>query len=217
MGHTLSGKGIHFMAGFADAEQLSDWFAKNPRISGFCFIGRSNVGKSTLINTLFNHRITRTSNAPGRTRQINLFQMEECTTSWNRFPVYLFDLPGHGYAKVPRSLLQNWNRLMDRFFNLIPNSLAVVEIQDARRLNQKSDEEFFNYFQNYNNKIFLLFNKIDKLKNQKEKQLFKKQKATLLEKRTITDAFCISAKKRQGIKELESSLISFLLNLWRKY
>ena len=216
MGRTLSGKNIRFIAGFSNAEQLSDWFLKNTKITGFCFIGRSNVGKSTLINALFNQRNARTSNAPGRTQQINLFQMEENSTSWNHFSVYFFDLPGHGYAKVSKSLLKNWNLLMDRFFQLIPFSMAVIDIQDARHLNQKSDEAFFHYFKNHKNKIFPVFNKIDKLKNQKEKQFFKKESALLLKKRKIKEAFLVSAKKKQGVKQLESALIKFLLDIWKK-
>lgn len=211
MNHTLSGKRIDFTMGFSGGDELSNWFLKNPKISGFCFIGRSNVGKSTLINALFNHRISKTSNAPGRTRQINLFQMEASHSSWNCFPIYFFDLPGHGYARVSRSLLKSWNQLMGRFFDLIPSTMAVIEIQDARHPNQKSDQEFFYYFQNHANKIFLVFNKIDKLKNQKEKKLFQKQKTVILAQRKISDVFCVSAKKRQGIQELEFSLINFLL------
>ena len=208
---TLSDKNIHFVLGLSEPSQLSDWFSQNPEVFGFCFIGRSNVGKSTLINALLNHKITRISNAPGRTRQINIFKIEENPTSWNCFPIHLFDLPGHGYAKVSKSLSQKWNLLMDQFFNLIPLSLAVVDIQDARHLNQESDEEFFRYFQNHQNKIFLVCNKIDKLKNQREKQCFRNEKSLLLKNGQISNIFSISAKKKNGIEELESALINFLL------
>ncbi|MCY4524506.1 MAG: ribosome biogenesis GTP-binding protein YihA/YsxC [Halobacteriovoraceae bacterium] len=212
MKYTLSGKKIQFETAFSDVKQLADWFLQNRKIKGFCFVGRSNVGKSMLINALFNNKITRTSNAPGRTRNINLFLMKENPDSWNKFPVYFFDLPGHGYAKVSKALLKKWNEIIDQFFNLIPHTLAVVNIQDARHLNQKSDQMFFQYIQDRKNKTFLVCNKIDKLKNQKQKHLFQNEKKKFLSANKIEHVYCISAKNKQGIKDLEISLIDFLLN-----
>jgi GTP-binding protein len=96
------------------------------------FAGRSNVGKSSLINTLANRRkLARTSGTPGRTRLINFFAVGEA--------LYLVDLPGYGFARVPAPVRESWVRLVETYLETRPNLSAVVVIIDIRREPSEGD------------------------------------------------------------------------------
>lgn len=167
------------------------------------------MGKSTLINTLFGKNTARVSNTPGKTKGINVFHI--CKN------LYFFDLPGYGYAKVSKDLLQQWGPLMEHFFRLLPPSVAIISVQDARHINQRYDQTFFEYFESlehFKNDIFLVCNKIDKLKNQRERIQFEKEKGRMFEenRHIISEIFSVSAEKKRGIGGLKSFLLNFLRN-----
>ena len=203
-------KNIRFVTGLSQIGQLDQWFSDHKHFGGVCFVGRSNVGKSTLINSLFGAKIARVSKSPGKTREINIYGLEENTPGQNTSPIYFFDLPGHGYAQVAKSVLQNWQTLIDKFFCALPTHAVIINVQDARRLWQKSDQGFFQYFQNFPNKMVLVCNKIDKLKTQKEKIIFARTKAHLMKNPKIVGIFSVSAKQGRSLEELHASLTGFL-------
>ena len=100
-----------------------------------CFAGRSNVGKSSLINALTGRKgLARASNTPGRTQEINFFTCENH---------YLVDLPGYGFANAPMKVVEKWQRLIKAYLSGRPNLRRVFVLIDARHGVKKVDEEIF--------------------------------------------------------------------------
>jgi GTP-binding protein len=124
------------------------------------FAGRSNVGKSSLINTLVNRkRFARTSTTPGRTRLINFFVVN------NR--VCFVDLPGYGYARVPRSVKMDWGPMVERYLKERENLHLVILILDVRRDPSDGDLSLIEWLRFYRIDSLFVLTKVDKLsKNQ---------------------------------------------------
>ncbi|MBO7332667.1 MAG: ribosome biogenesis GTP-binding protein YsxC, partial [Alphaproteobacteria bacterium] len=112
-------KPCRFVLGVAQMEQLPP--ADLPEIA---FAGRSNVGKSSLINALLNAPMARTSATPGRTQQMNFFLLDES--------LYLVDLPGYGYAKAPEKEVKKWNESLMAYLQGRPNLHRVFLLIDSR-------------------------------------------------------------------------------------
>lgn len=125
-------------------------------IPEFGFIGRSNVGKSSLINMLTGwSKLAKTSVQPGKTRTINHFLINE---SW-----YLVDLPGYGYAKVPVKLRETWVRSTEQYILKRENLVSLFVLLDTRHKPQKSDLEFMEFLGNNSIAFARVFTKSDKL------------------------------------------------------
>ena len=122
----------------------------------FAFIGRSNVGKSSLINMLtgFSH-LAKTSGSPGKTRTINHFLINN---SW-----YLVDLPGYGYAKVPAGMRDKWIREVENYIEKRESLICLFVLLDSRHKPQKSDMEFMEFLGNKQVPFARVFTKSDKL------------------------------------------------------
>lgn len=194
-----------FIRGFDDARSFLEWITKNTNIRGLAFVGRSNTGKSTTINKIFGKSTARVSKTPGRTRQINIFEFKMSDVDET---FYLFDLPGYGHAQVSKEMLKNWRRLMETFFMNAPRGMTMVNIQDARHPNQKADQAFYDYFKNFALDVMLAFNKMDKLRTQKEKASIKK---AALEFKKVRQIHFISAEKGTGVDALTQALVASLL------
>lgn len=104
--------------GISDIAQFETWLSEHRDIIGVSFVGRSNVGKSSMINALFGSKTARVSKTPGRTREINIFEFELNLNGKKSTlqPFYLIDLPGYGHAEVSKEMSKNWNELMGIFF-----------------------------------------------------------------------------------------------------
>jgi GTP-binding protein len=205
-----------FRYGMSKPEQLEQWLTENrDQLVGFCFTGRSNVGKSSLINSFFGKKTARTSKTPGRTREVNIFEFSlayEGKKDDTLPPLYFFDLPGYGHAEVSAQMSRNWNTLMDVFFTHLPPSVHMVNIQDARHPHQKSDQKFHDFLKNFHHETSLVFNKIDKLKTQKERSALNKLKPKLFsEYKWVKDIHFVSAERRDGLDVLEQALISSMM------
>ena len=195
-----------FLLSITDTVQISHWFQKHDKIKSLAMVGRSNVGKSTLINSLFGKEIARTSKTPGRTRAINVFEFEI-----NEKKRYLYDLPGYGYAKVSKSLRQQWDQLIDLYFRSLGQETLIINIEDARHPQQQADKNLHHYLRQFHLSIFLVFNKLDKIKTQKDKGILEKNKKEIRDNyKWVQEIFYISAKSKQGLNHLESSLVQFL-------
>ena len=128
----------------------------DPVMPEFGFIGRSNVGKSSLINMLTGwSRLAKTSVQPGKTRTINHFSVNE---SW-----YLVDLPGYGYAKVPVKLREKWVRATEEYILKRENLVSLFVLLDSRHKPQRSDLEFMEFLGLNNIPFARVFTKSDKL------------------------------------------------------
>lgn len=195
-----------FLLSIADASQISQCPKAHGATKSLAMVGRSNVGKSTLINSLFGSKIARTSKTPGRTRTINIFQFEI-----NQKTRYLYDLPGYGHAQVSRTIQQQWDRLIDAYFCSLHPATLIINIQDARHPHQQADQNLHSYLQQFHLPIFLVFNKLDKLKTQKERAHLEQNKKEILNNyQQVQEIFYLSAQSKQGLDHLESSLVQFL-------
>lgn len=128
-----------------------------PTFPEIAFAGRSNVGKSSLINTLLNRKkIAKTSSTPGRTQSINFIAVNEA--------LYFVDLPGYGYAKVPMKVKQSWQQLVERYLTERPALRLVVLIVDARRSPTDDEASFVQWMVLQGIAFAVVTTKIDKLK-----------------------------------------------------
>ncbi|MFO7972988.1 MAG: ribosome biogenesis GTP-binding protein YihA/YsxC [Desulfobacterales bacterium] len=155
----------------------------------FAFTGRSNVGKSSLINTLVNRkRLVKTSATPGRTRLINFFLINKTFS--------FVDLPGYGYAKVPASVRKKWGPMIETYLSTRKTLKGVALIMDVRRIPGLQDLNFIEWLYYYNIPGMLILTKADKLS--KTKQLT--QKAAIAKALSVDkdDLILFSAKSRLG-------------------
>jgi GTP-binding protein len=134
-------------------------------IPEIAFVGRSNVGKSSLINLLVNRKnLVRTSNTPGRTQLINFFSV-------NSDSFMLVDLPGYGFAKVPLSVKKQWGPMMDSYLSTRPTLGGVVLILDVRRVPSAEDLQMLQFLRTYDITPVLVVTKCDKVsKNERKRQ-----------------------------------------------
>ena len=125
----------------------------------YAFIGRSNVGKSSLINMLVdNHKLAKTSGTPGKTQLINHFLVENTDdTSW-----YLVDLPGYGFAKVSQAKRRNWSDMIEHYLRKRENLANVFILIDSRHSPQKIDLEFLDQLREWQIPFSIVFTKSDK-------------------------------------------------------
>jgi GTP-binding protein len=162
----------------------------------FAFIGRSNVGKSSLLNMLVGAKnLAKTSATPGKTRLINHFIINE---KW-----YVVDLPGYGYAKTLRSQREKWLSFIRGYMLKRENLYCVMALIDMRLEPQANDLEFMEWLAQNGIPFVMVFTKADKLKrNQLEKNLAHYKKEMLKAWEELPRIFVTSAEKGSGREEL---------------
>ncbi len=155
--------------------------------------GRSNVGKSSFVNSLLSSKVAKTSSTPGKTRSINYYKIE------NKF--YFVDLPGFGYAKVSKGEREEWKKLLYSFFELKRTTQVVFHLIDSRHDPMQTDIELNEFINSLGLPYFVFLNKIDKLK---QKEIADSKKAAIQffpELIYGENLFCFSAIKGIGKKE----------------
>ena len=163
------------------------------------FVGKSNVGKSSLINALVKNRgLAKTSSKPGYTKLLNYFEIDE--------KFYLVDAPGYGYTASGGKLLDSFSKMMETYFEN-PSLAGVIFIVDSRHKLSKDDIEFYNFVVEKDIPFLLVASKCDKL-NQSEKAAMKKYITVDL---GIKDFVPVSVVKNIGLDEVRSQ-ISKLIN-----
>lgn len=173
----------------------------------FAFIGRSNVGKSSLINMLADHKnLAKTSGRPGKTQLINHFLFEE---SW-----YLVDLPGYGYAKVSKAKKADWGRMIEQYLQQRPNLMCIFVLIDVRHEPQEVDMEFMLWLGEQKLPFVMVFTKSDKLsppKRDKNVALYKRK--MLKDWESMPQYFVTSAVENRG----SDQLLSFIHEIARDF
>lgn len=139
-------------------------------LSEFVFVGRSNVGKSSLINKICNKKsLAKIGSVPGKTRQLNYFLINE--------EYYLVDLPGYGYAKVPEQIRAGWRKLVEEYISERQNVNMVFVLIDARHEPTYLDELMVSWLEYYEIPYAIVLTKADKIsKNKMEKQIYRSSK-----------------------------------------
>lgn len=160
------------------------------------FIGRSNVGKSSLINMLTQKKkLAKTSGTPGKTQLINHFEIND---RW-----YMVDLPGYGFAKVSKTLRTSWEKMIKGYLTNRENLLATFVLIDSRLEPQKIDVEFIHWCGHQGVPVVLVFTKADKLTKSQVKDNVDKFISVMEEIfEEAPEFFITSAEKKQGKEEL---------------
>ncbi len=172
-----------------------------PDLPEVAIVGRSNVGKSSLINAIFNRKIAKVSSSPGRTRLINFFKLNE--------EIYFVDLPGYGYAKVSKAEREKWRRMIENYFKNRENLNLVIMLVDSRHKPTNLDIVMKEWLEAIGLPFVIVATKMDKL-NQSEKVKAKKVIREALNLEKDFPVFLTSAKDKTGIDELTKFVINFL-------
>ncbi len=169
-----------------------------PNLPEYAFIGRSNVGKSSLINTMMNRKdLAKTSQTPGKTQLINHFLVNE---NW-----YLTDLPGYGYAKVSKSLRKDFEKLITNYILNRKNLVNLFVLVDSRHAPQKIDLEFIEWCGENEIPFSIVFTKADKLKHNAAISNVENYKAELMKTwEDLPEVYLTSAEKKEGTDEILS-------------
>lgn len=134
-----------------------------PGLPEVAFLGRSNVGKSSVINALVGNKLARTSSTPGRTRSINFFELRR---AGQPKPELLFtDLPGYGYAKVSREISQDWARFVDPYLKERPSLALCLALIDSNIPPQESDRQLLEFLAATRRNYIIVATKCDRLSN----------------------------------------------------
>jgi GTP-binding protein len=161
------------------------------------FVGRSNAGKSSAINTLANHvRLAYTSKTPGRTQHLNYFTLGE-----NK---YLVDLPGYGYAKVPPEVKAHWEHLLSEYLQTREALCGLVVIMDARHPLTELDQQMLDWFGLTGKPVHVLLTKSDKLSRQQATATLNRVKLQLKEQFPNCTVQLFSSLKKIGMDETEA-------------
>ncbi|WP_417320019.1 ribosome biogenesis GTP-binding protein YihA/YsxC [Emcibacter sp.] len=173
-------------------------------LSEIAFAGRSNVGKSSLINALTGRKtLARTSNTPGRTQMLNFFLLGKL----EELALYLVDLPGYGYAKVSRSLVNQWTKLMKNYLRGRPNLRRVYVLVDSRHGLKEGDREIMSLMDESAVSYQIILTKVDKLKKgEQEKVREKTEQAIKKNVAAHPEVILTSSVKGDGLDELRASI-----------
>ena len=167
------------------------------------FVGRSNAGKSSAINTLVGHtRLAFVSKTPGRTQLINLFRLKNGAA--------LVDLPGYGFAQVPLAVRLQWQGLLEHYLIRRPSLVGLVLIMDARRPLTELDLKMIDWFGSTGRPIHCLLTKSDKLTRQEQTKTLRETRGALAERGSQITVQMFSSLKKTGMDEAEQAIGGWL-------
>lgn len=184
-------KTANFIGSFTKVEQ-----APQPDKPEYAFIGRSNVGKSSLVNMLTNHKgLAKVSQTPGKTQHLNYFLMND---SW-----YLVDLPGYGFARASKSSRQQWDQMIRYYMKNRESLMCVFMLVDSRIPPQQVDLDFANWLGEQGVPFVVVFTKTDKPKQREMEANIKQFKKAMSEYwEELPPMFRTSSVKRTGQEEI---------------
>ena len=167
--------------------------------------GRSNSGKSSVLNMLANQKkLAKTSNKPGRTQSINFFYVNEDSSK------KLVDLPGYGYAKASKKMQKEWGQQITKYMASRKSLRGIILIMDVRHPLQESDLNFIAWCEQYNLPMQILLNKSDKLSKNKASQELLKCVEKTAHNLLLDRPMLLSAKTASGAKELSKKILGWM-------
>jgi len=179
-----------FLLSALDAKQFPA-----PSVPEVAFLGRSNVGKSSLLNALVGEKAAKVSSTPGRTRAINFFQLED---DKGRSKIILSDLPGYGYAKISKSISAEWPKFIEPYLAERETLKLCVCLVDSNIPPQPSDGKLMEWLRHVGREFLVVATKTDRLSgNQRTKNL-----AAIKQEFELDEVLAVSAKTNAGTKEL---------------
>lgn len=199
LGNELFNKRCDFVLSVASLKQLP--LDDKTEIA---FAGRSNVGKSSLINALFGQKkLAKTSSTPGRTQQLNYFNLND--------KLYIVDLPGYGFAKAPKDIVKSWQKLINTYLVGRANLRRVFLLIDSRHGIKKIDEEIMEMLDNAAVTYQVVLTKIDKISNKELDKVLNDTKEKL-SKRTAAHVNVLrtSSEKNLYLDELKAEVYDLL-------
>lgn len=159
----------------------------------YAIVGRSNVGKSSLINAIANHKgLAKTSRTPGRTQLINFFDFG---------PFVVVDLPGYGYAQVSKTQQAHWRKELSRFLRERESLMGVVHLMDGRHPLTENDSEMRDFLLSHDLPVLVVLTKVDNVKQNDMAKAVKK-----VQEETGQDPILFSSKSGRGKRELLTAL-----------
>ena len=163
-----------------------------------CFAGRSNVGKSSLINAITNRKgLARASNTPGRTQEINFFELGD--------ERYLVDLPGYGFANAPVAIVEKWQRLLKNYLSGRPNLRRAFVLVDSRHGMKPVDEEIMQLMNKSALAFQVVLTKLDKIKNHERDQVLAQVRSKLAKHpAAFPELILTSSEKGEGLATLRA-------------
>jgi GTP-binding protein len=177
-------------------------------LTEIALIGKSNVGKSSLINTLIHRKgLAKTSSTPGKTQTLNFYKTGAITSEGTRLNFYLVDLPGFGYAKTSRSERMSWKRAIDRYFKDRAELKGALVILDARRDIGETELEIYKWLRSLSIPVVTVLTKCDKLSNNGLARQASKIKRALV----LNNFISFSSVKGKGKQELTNSIESLIV------
>ncbi len=180
----------------AELETLCGITSKLPdnSLPEIAFAGKSNVGKSSLINGLLNRKaLARTSSSPGKTQTINFYNINK--------ELYFVDLPGYGYAKVSKEIRDKWGKMIDRYLHSSKQLRAVFLLVDIRHAPGENDKTMYNWIVSSGYKPIIICTKLDKIKRSQQAKNVKLIKDTL-NVESGTKIIPFSAVSKQGKEDI---------------
>ena len=167
--------------------------------------GRSNSGKSSVLNMLANQKkLAKTSNTPGRTQSINFFNINEDSSK------KLVDLPGYGYAKASKKMQKEWGQQITKYMASRKSLRGIILIMDVRHPLQESDLNFIAWCEQYNLPMQILLNKSDKLSKNKASQELMKCTEKTAHNLLLDRPMMLSAKTASGAEELSKKILDWM-------
>lgn len=168
-----------------------------PSAPEVAFLGRSNVGKSSLLNALVGSRQAHVSSTPGRTQAINFFALRDSAASTQ--PALVFaDLPGYGYAKISKSISGEWPKFIEPYLALRPTLALCICLVDSKIPPQESDLQLIHYLKELGRRFLVVGTKADRLSGNERTR----SAAALKRGLAVDDLLLCSAKTELGLKEL---------------
>lgn len=163
--------------------------------------GRSNVGKSSFINTLMNRKkLARTSGKPGKTRTLNFFNIEE--------KIFFVDVPGYGYAKVSKKEQQKWGDMMNEYFSTREELVLTVLLVDLRHKPTEQDQQMYEFLKYYDVPVLVVATKADKVKKSKQNKHIQ-QVVNTLDLDEEDSILVFSSFDRRGKQEVWNKILEY--------